>query len=88
MTCKILQQYFVAIKSQEDETYLLLSQGTCVLQNLIDQGLIHANCECIIISMLLCLKSELQVEEETKKTTMDKFIKHVKDLKLLSLEMR
>ena len=51
------------IKSQDDKKYAVLSQETYVVQIFTDEGLIFANCECITISMLLCLKSELHVKE-------------------------
>ena len=60
---KIFQQHFVVIKSQDDEKYALLSQGFCVLLIFTDEGLSFANCECIITSMLSCVKSEIQVKE-------------------------
>ena len=55
--------FFLVTKFQEDEKYALLSQGTCFLKVFTDESFIFANCECITISMLLCLKNELQVKE-------------------------
>ena len=60
---KIFRQHLVVVKSQGDEKYALLSQGTCVLQIFTDEGLIFASCECVTISMLICLKMELQAKE-------------------------
>ena len=59
----MFQQHFVVVESQEDKEYALLSQMNCVLQIFTDECLIFANCECITISILICLKSELQVKE-------------------------
>ena len=62
---EIFQQHFVVAKFQKVEKYALLSLATCVLQISTDEGLILANCECITISMLICLKSELRVKKGT-----------------------
>ena len=53
---------YVVVDSQENEKYALLSQRTCVFQNILDEGRIFASCECIAIFML-CLKTELQVKQ-------------------------
>ena len=61
-----MKKYFnksLSLLIPEDEKYAPLSQGNCFLQTFTEEGLIFANCDCIAISMLSCLKSKLQVKE-------------------------
>ena len=60
---KYFNKRLLSLNPKRMKIYALLSLETCVLKTSTDEGLIFASCECIAISRLLCLKSELQVEE-------------------------